>query len=339
MSEESGPDWLGLLKWSLAHTDGTNQSEYSAMTEEDRKFLEAVMTEGVKNEPTRMKEIMNSLTKSMDDSTTIDEDIALDELEELRDIVGQIDMAQVFMKLGGLTCLLELIDFAPFPPEVRSLGASVLATIAQNNPTVQEIMHSKDIVTRLVRTFHREESHSICAKVLYAISCIIRNYDIAEENFCSKFADDVFNAAIQSKQPILLRRVFFLANALLLSDSSSTSRQEAILSIIIPSCYEFITCADTEVREGILTLIVSIASFPLGHQTLRVQRSQIDDYLRRLREISSDDDEAQVLQLDSQLTSLLDNLAPASDAQPIAQSNRQSPGVLLIEGPSSTDQI
>ena len=36
-------DWNGLFKWSISHQDGTKPSEFKAMSEEDRKWLEAAL--------------------------------------------------------------------------------------------------------------------------------------------------------------------------------------------------------------------------------------------------------------------------------------------------------
>ena len=55
-------NWLGLLKWSLKQGqqgDGTiDRDDVTPMNEEDKAFLEAEMKECVKDEPTRMQEII-----------------------------------------------------------------------------------------------------------------------------------------------------------------------------------------------------------------------------------------------------------------------------------------
>ena len=51
----SGPDWLGLLKWSLAQTDGTSETESRPMGQEDVSFLTKVMEELVADEPKRRR--------------------------------------------------------------------------------------------------------------------------------------------------------------------------------------------------------------------------------------------------------------------------------------------
>jgi hypothetical protein len=110
------------------------------------------MKEGVKDEAARMKVIMGDILILLDnekengnqlkiDSDT--EDALMDELEELRDIVEQIDMAGVFAKFGGATCLLSLLKTASLPISLRAMAASIIGTLAQNNIVVQEAMHKQ----------------------------------------------------------------------------------------------------------------------------------------------------------------------------------------------------
>ena len=62
--------WLGLLKWTLAHQDGTRPSSESPaitmMSDEDKAFLETVMAEGIIDEGERMKFILQEFSKAMD---------------------------------------------------------------------------------------------------------------------------------------------------------------------------------------------------------------------------------------------------------------------------------
>ena len=57
--------WLGLLKWSLAYSDGTTQSEAQPMNSKDIAFLEKVMAEVIIDEGERMKTILKDLTDSL----------------------------------------------------------------------------------------------------------------------------------------------------------------------------------------------------------------------------------------------------------------------------------
>ena len=53
-----GPNWLGLLKWSLSYSDGTAPTAATPLSKEDQDFLTRVMEEAVRNDGQRMREIM-----------------------------------------------------------------------------------------------------------------------------------------------------------------------------------------------------------------------------------------------------------------------------------------
>jgi len=179
--------WLGLLKWSLAYTDGTRpSSETMQMSEEDKKFLEMVMKEGIIDEGERMKTILNDLTGSLDrmvkgtaaagstgsseeetkeepeeeektDTPDLTEDDMVGLLEELRDIVEQIDYAKAFAALGGVPFLVGCAsERGVVPKSVRSSCIAVLATLTQNNPHVQDIVLKSGALQTLADLFFAE---------------------------------------------------------------------------------------------------------------------------------------------------------------------------------------
>ena len=163
----AGPNWLGLLKWSLAHSDGTAPSQFSVMGEEDKMWLEQVMKECVKDEPARMNEIMLEIMNRLDSHTCSESDHLENILDELRDIVEHIDMARVFVKFGGLQCLLGLLQTEEsIGEEIRCLAAGIIGTLAQNNIIVQEEMHAAGIVDKLCNLcLIRCGGYKVCAKV------------------------------------------------------------------------------------------------------------------------------------------------------------------------------
>ena len=171
--------WLGLLKWSLAYTDGTRpSSETMQMSEEDKKFLEMVMKEGIIDEGERMKTILGDLTGALDrmikdaatteeskedqeeektDVPELTEDDMVDLLEELRDIVEQIDYAKAFSALGGVPFLVGCAsERGVVPKAVRSSCIAVLATLTQNNPHVQDIVLKSGALQTLADLFFAE---------------------------------------------------------------------------------------------------------------------------------------------------------------------------------------
>ncbi|CAN0294787.1 unnamed protein product, partial [Ectocarpus sp. 12 AP-2014] len=67
MASGEGPDaWLGLLKWTLSHQDGTEPSDARPMGDEDRAWLEKVVNEGVRDDFKTMTDIYSRLCAYLD---------------------------------------------------------------------------------------------------------------------------------------------------------------------------------------------------------------------------------------------------------------------------------
>lgn len=63
--------WLGLLKWSLAHQDGTEPSDTRSMSDEDRAWLERVVHEGIRDDMKIMTQIYGRLCSYLDDLASL----------------------------------------------------------------------------------------------------------------------------------------------------------------------------------------------------------------------------------------------------------------------------
>jgi hsp70-interacting protein len=165
----SQPNWLGLLKWSLAHQDGTSTSQFSEMSEEDKAWLERVMKEAVKDEPQRINEIMQYMKELLsrgDQSILESEQEKIEiQLEELRDIIEQIDMAQIFTKFGGCEILLSLLTFAPLDSDNKAVAAAAIGTATQNNLATQDILYQKHFLSSLVPIFLQTKTTLLKNKV------------------------------------------------------------------------------------------------------------------------------------------------------------------------------
>lgn len=214
--------WLGLLKWSLAFSDGTTPSDVQPMDEEKRAFLEKVMSEGIIDEGERMKSILKDLTEGLEimlgTNVTADgggggeskheeklkdleEDDMLELLQELRDIVEQIDYARAFMAMGGIPFLLgcatyQAAESSPertIPKAIRKGALGVLSTMCQNNPPVQMSLLEYGHMPQLIQLFFdytpgndcgHDGDDSIREKVVQALSASIRGHSMAEHIFC-----------------------------------------------------------------------------------------------------------------------------------------------------------
>jgi hypothetical protein len=166
MSQPGQPNWLGLLQWSLAYSDGTSASTGRTLNEEDKLWLERVMKEAVTDEPARLNEIMLSLGAVLDRTPNeSDEEMIENSLEEIKSIVDQIDMAQVFSKFGGSKFLLRIISNNVISEELKSIAASVVGTMAQNNIVVQDILYKEGVIDELLRTYLTTDSNLLNTKV------------------------------------------------------------------------------------------------------------------------------------------------------------------------------
>lgn len=216
--------WLGLLKWSLAYSDGTQPSggDVEPMSKNDVEFLEKVMQEGIIDEGDRMKSILKDLTDSLDmmlganvaaDGSVdgeskqeeklkeLDEDDMLELLQELRDIVEQIDYARAFMAMGGIPFLLGCATYhatknddagKTIPMSIRKGALGVLSTMCQNNPPVQLSMLEHGHIPQLIQIFFDYTPVNDCGngddtireKAVQALSASIRSHSMAEHIFC-----------------------------------------------------------------------------------------------------------------------------------------------------------
>lgn len=266
--------WLGLLKWSLAYSDGTKpSSETKPMKKEDVEFLERVMREGIVDEGERMKGILADLTASLEATLgggggapgeeeeklkELGEDEMLDLLQELRDIVEQIDYARAFMALGGIPFLLgcathDAADGRPtVPPCLRKGALGVLSTMCQNNPPIQLSLLEHGHLPQLLQLFldHTPGDNSggddgVREKAMQALSASVRGHAMAEHIFCQNERGKAAlqlglgmqrgAAAPRPPAPLRTRALFFL-RALLLSDDATAARYDQFQDVVSFIC-------------------------------------------------------------------------------------------------------
>ena len=152
--------WLNILKWSISQSDGTSENNFDPMSTENKEWLSNAMKELVKDEPSRLLQITQELVKLLE-SEFLDISIVREEeiqslLDELRDITEQIDMAQLFVKYGGIKCILGLISAPQLSESIRGFSASVISTVSQNNITVQEELYQKNVLDDLYSLYMKE---------------------------------------------------------------------------------------------------------------------------------------------------------------------------------------
>lgn len=261
--------WLGLLKWSLSYTDGTKPSDMTAMSEEDKKFLEEVMRDGILDENERMKVILETMATAMEAFQNANGSSELstntneleDLLSELRDIVEQIDYARAFCSLKGLPFLLGCIQQRQAVPEsIRIACLGVLATLCQNNPPVQLQLLELGSIKILSDLFFVDQPKAK-AKIVQAMSANVRNHEVAEQIFCqTEQATEIFAQGLMATEtPQLQQKTLFFLRALVTADSADRSRVRQFQSSIGYIADTFLQETNGfEVRELSLQLLNSI---------------------------------------------------------------------------------
>mmetsp|Transcript_12740 Transcript_12740/g.16715 ORF Transcript_12740/g.16715 Transcript_12740/m.16715 type:complete len:355 (-) Transcript_12740:232-1296(-) len=240
MAEDSDKGiWLGLLKWSLAYTDGTHEGTVPPMSKEDRDFLESVMKDGIIDENKRMqsilKEVTEKMTKWMQEKWDEEEEEKVGGLlQELRDCVEQIDFARNFAAMKGLDFLLGCVqEKYHMPKSVRLLCLGILATMSSNNPPVQKQLLEMGSLKTLSDLFFSEQDSDadgkIRARTMQAIGAIVRSHQVAEIVFVQLEQSPALLAAglgmgneYAATPQILRQRTLFLLRAIATSEITET---------------------------------------------------------------------------------------------------------------------
>ncbi|KAL7265331.1 hypothetical protein ACSBR1_003158 [Camellia fascicularis] len=170
---QEGPNWDGLLKWSLAHSDGTRPPRN--LSEEDRRwFMEAMQAQTV-DVIKRMKDItlvMQTPEQVLESQGVTAADIE-DMLDELQEHVEAIDMANDLHSIGGLVPLLGYLKNSH--ANIRAKAADVVTTIVQNNPRSQQLVIDANGLEPLLSNFTSDPDVTARTKALGAISSLIRH--------------------------------------------------------------------------------------------------------------------------------------------------------------------
>mmetsp|Transcript_9758 Transcript_9758/g.16197 ORF Transcript_9758/g.16197 Transcript_9758/m.16197 type:complete len:343 (+) Transcript_9758:110-1138(+) len=270
MSESGNmyPHWLGLLKWSLSQTDSDGRpSDFSAMTKENRDFLDAVMKDIVKDEPGDLQKILIEFQELFERGVVADDSSRIsDLLQDAQLIVDQIDMANVFLKFGGAAVLKNILCSEVLSESCKCSAAIICGEVSQNNPVAQVEMLKYGLLDQLaVVCALPSTSDKLCNKSLYGISCIVRGHKDGEDRFFESLSGPSLLTRILRRQDELTsKRVMFLSSALLMSNFASPSRSSSICSVVVPATFVYLDSPDIDTRETCHRLLLTVMSSAVG---------------------------------------------------------------------------
>ncbi|XP_014787422.1 nucleotide exchange factor SIL1 [Octopus bimaculoides] len=102
-------------------------------------------------------------------------------LSELEFFLHQIDNAQLFAELGGISLLVNLLNSTD--TDVKHDTAFVLGSAMQSNPVVQLTAVDAGVMQRLITMISTEPSLAVRKKCLYAASVLLRHNLYAQQRF------------------------------------------------------------------------------------------------------------------------------------------------------------
>jgi len=172
MAGTGQPDWSGLLKWSVEHSDGTSKAR--VFTAEEKRWFADAVKENTVDEVEIMKLIGSFLVKESEEGVSEEELVETKEdlLEELMAIVDQIDRARDLKVIGGFQTVVELLNSKH--EGLRSRAAELVSIVVQNHPEVQEWAMDFGVLPVLVALL-KDDKPAVVVKTLLALSSLIQN--------------------------------------------------------------------------------------------------------------------------------------------------------------------
>lgn len=245
---KEGPNWDGLLKWSLSHADGTRPPR--DLSEEDRRwFMEAMQAQTI-DVVKRMKEItmvLQTPEQVLESQGVTPQDLE-DMLDELQEHVEPIDMANDLHAIGGLVPLLGYLKNPH--PNIRAKAAEVVSTIVQNNPKSQQLVMEANGMEPLLYNFTSDPDVTVRTKALSAISSLIKHNKPGIIAFRLANGYAALKDALSSESSGFQRRALNLVQYLLHENQSD---RNVVTELGFPSIIMHLASSkDAQVREAAL---------------------------------------------------------------------------------------
>ncbi|CAA2985155.1 hsp70 nucleotide exchange factor FES1-like [Olea europaea var. sylvestris] len=275
MAKET-PNWEGLLKWSLSHSDGTGSARN--LSEEDRRwFMDAMQAQSV-DVIRRMKEItlvMQTPEQVLESQGVTPQDIE-GMLDELQEHVESIDNANDIHSIGGLVPLLGYLKNSH--AIIRAKAAEVVGTIVQNNPKSQQLVMEANGLEPLLSNFTSDSDVTVRTKALGAISSLIRHNrpGIAAFRLANGYA--ALRDALSSESGRFQRKALNLVHYLLHENHSDCG---VVTELGFPRIMMHLASSkDGEVREAALQGLLELTRYRLGKAD--TSQSEEDDKLKQI---------------------------------------------------------
>lgn len=189
----AGLNWPGLLKWSIAHSDGTSPSVKEKMSAERLQFLEAAMKEAM-GEFADPNEVVRKAVKTIQEPEATDADV----LRSLNIIHGCIEDAPEISRdldrLGALEVVVSKISASN--SDISETALRILQFTLLNNREIQMKAWKYGCLGLVLSNM--EENSSARFSV---ISALVRNEKQLEVDFLAQNGREVLLSGLSSINP------------------------------------------------------------------------------------------------------------------------------------------
>lgn len=212
-------DMKGLLRFCMENTqqeDATGTSDLTEISQENKEWLSKALDEMTVSPAERMLTCIRTVREFVENTEPGSSDGSLDaatsSLEELQEWCEQIDFAIDFHKMGGFS-ILPLV-FGHVEADIRWRGLELVALLVQNNPYCQTAVLQDQLLPQMLNVLDTDQDGTVRTKALYAVSCLIRDSDIAQKEFVKHDGFSVLMRAMQSHVTKLRIKASFLLCAM-----------------------------------------------------------------------------------------------------------------------------
>lgn len=247
------PSLEGILKWSLAQSDGTSAPRQ--ISEDERRWFSEAMGSITVDIVKRMKEI--SAVMGIPEDHLLQQGVTVDELEgmldELQEHVESIDMANDLKAVGGLEPLLRYLKSEH--AGLRARAAEVVSTMVQNNPKSQQHVLEAGGLLLLLDNFMTDDDVASRTKALGAVSSLIRQNSEATASFLSICGVNGLQSALSVDNHRLQRKGILLLQYILEEDA--LQRKEAMADMsLVSTITTMVSSSDSDVRIAALQALL-----------------------------------------------------------------------------------
>jgi len=288
----------GLLRFCLEHSDGTGLSAIPNRDRKDYEWLkEALGT--IETNFQRMKRLIGIVN---DENVT--EDCKIIALEQLQEIIEDIDDANDFLKLEGISSMIKLLESSSVA--LQYWGSWIIATTVQNNPVGQQKAVQEGSLSPLLNLLRYETDNHLLAKVLSAISALLRDNKVVQNALHVGQVYDLLKNVLEREafvgktkmRAVLVLKHLCYSNDIYMATMGNTG--------LLPILSRFVSCEHDGLREQsleTLSILVREASGQHNSQLLNLfkdlhLKQKIQSCKLQIEKLNDEDLDARINELD-----------------------------------------